>query len=198
MTEVVRHLMTVTEARECVQKINSFLTNPRALILDLYEREGWSALGYESWRACVIAEFKQSERYLYNQLEAARAEKNICAIAQKEIPEGQLRPLTHLPPAQQKEVWQKAVETAPEGKVTAAHVQKVVEEIHRPKRLPDPNVNRCPELMSDKFKSAYDNFLREIKNEKAMDWKTTSIDVALKYIETLKTVILMGKEENRS
>jgi len=41
-----------------------------------------------------------------------------------EIPESQLRPLTKLrnKPDQQREAWQKVVETAPEGKVTAAHV----------------------------------------------------------------------------
>lgn len=40
--------------------------------------------------------------------------------------EGQTRPLTALEPEQQREVWQRAVETAPNGKVTAAHVQTVV------------------------------------------------------------------------
>jgi hypothetical protein len=43
--------------------------------------------------------------------------------------EAQARPLTSLPPSQQSEAWQRAVETAPEGKVTAAHVQAVVDEI---------------------------------------------------------------------
>ncbi|MEI7636016.1 MAG: hypothetical protein WCJ37_01810 [Syntrophus sp. (in: bacteria)] len=81
------------EARECVDKINANMNNVRALILDLYERDGWTALGYETWRECVTAEFKQNQRYLYYQLEAAQTEKNICTIVQKEqIPEGQLRP----------------------------------------------------------------------------------------------------------
>lgn len=43
--------------------------------------------------------------------------------------ESQARPLTSLPPEQQREAWQRAVETAPEGKVTAAHVTRVVEEM---------------------------------------------------------------------
>lgn len=42
--------------------------------------------------------------------------------------ESQARPLTKLPPDQQREVWREAVETAPKGKVTAAHVQSVVDE----------------------------------------------------------------------
>ena len=35
-----------------------------------------------------------------------------------------LRPLTPLPPEKQREVWKEAVETAPDGKVTAKHVQE--------------------------------------------------------------------------
>lgn len=40
--------------------------------------------------------------------------------------ESQARPLVSLPPVAQREVWQAAVETAPGGKVTAAHVQATV------------------------------------------------------------------------
>lgn len=43
--------------------------------------------------------------------------------------ESQARPLTPLAPEQQREAWTRAVETAPEGKITAAHVQAVVDEI---------------------------------------------------------------------
>jgi len=42
--------------------------------------------------------------------------------------ESQARPLTALPPDAQREAWQRAVETAPDGKMTAAHVQRVVDE----------------------------------------------------------------------
>jgi len=35
-------------------------------------------------------------------------------------------PLASLEPEKQREVWQRAVETAPNGKVTAAHVQNTV------------------------------------------------------------------------
>ena len=46
--------------------------------------------------------------------------------------ESQARPLTQLPPEAQSVVWQRAVETAPEGKVTAAHVQAAVNEYKNP------------------------------------------------------------------
>jgi len=41
--------------------------------------------------------------------------------------ERSIRPLTHLDPDTQREAWTKAVDTAPNGKVTAAHVQRVVD-----------------------------------------------------------------------
>ncbi len=94
--------MTAPEARDCIKSIKSNLINTRSLVLDLYDRKGWKALGYENWRECVTKEFNQSEAYLYRQLEAAQAEKNISPIGEKaipkQIPESHLRPLPHLPP----------------------------------------------------------------------------------------------------
>jgi phage N-6-adenine-methyltransferase len=52
--------------------------------------------------------------------------------------ESHVAPLTVLEPAQQREAWAKAVETAPNGKVTAAHVESVVSEYRRPEPLPEP------------------------------------------------------------
>jgi hypothetical protein len=132
MNEPTLIIMTCQEARECVKRINSNMDNIRSLVLDLYERRGWSALGYDNWRECVTAEFEHKERYLYYQLEAAQAEKNICTIVQShKLPESQLRPLIKLKdnPEKQREAWQRAVETAPAGKVTAAHVYKVVKDM---------------------------------------------------------------------
>ena len=49
--------------------------------------------------------------------------------------ESQARPLTVLEPAQQREAWQRAVETAPNGKVTAAHVESVVRSLYVPETI---------------------------------------------------------------
>ena len=45
--------------------------------------------------------------------------------------ERQIRPLVTLPPEKQREAWAKAVSTAPNGKVTSAHVAQVAREYHR-------------------------------------------------------------------
>jgi N6-adenosine-specific RNA methylase IME4 len=117
--------MSEAEARECVNQITGHIQNARVLILDLYERRGWEALGYASWRECVVAEFEASERHMYRQLQAAMSEREICPTGQiGVIPERHLRELDGLSPTDKREVWQAAVETAPEGRVTAAHVRE--------------------------------------------------------------------------
>ena len=125
-------VMTFQEARKCIDEINDNLRNTRALLLDLYERKGWEALGYDSWRACVAGEFKQHQSYLYRQLEAAQAEINISPMGEKpeigKIPERQLRPLTKLAPQEQREVWDEVTKET-EGKPTAKDVEKKVSEI---------------------------------------------------------------------
>jgi phage N-6-adenine-methyltransferase len=44
--------------------------------------------------------------------------------------ESQIRPLTRLSPEDQPIAWQRAVDTAPNGKLTAAHVEQIVSEMH--------------------------------------------------------------------
>lgn len=71
---------------------------------------------------------KQSRAYQL--MDAAQAVENLKTSTIVELPknEAQCRPLTKLPPEQQAEAWQEAVQSAPNGKVTAAHVQQVVEQ----------------------------------------------------------------------
>ncbi|MCI0348146.1 MAG: phage N-6-adenine-methyltransferase, partial [Acidobacteriales bacterium] len=68
----------------------------------------------------------------YRLIEAAEVYENVSNWTQT-LPatESQARPLTALPPEQQAPAWQQAVDSAPAGRVTAAHVQTVVETLHR-------------------------------------------------------------------
>lgn len=52
--------------------------------------------------------------------------------------ESQVRPLTKLAPEDQPIAWQRAVETAPNGKVTGSHVASVVKEMQAPAIPPRP------------------------------------------------------------
>lgn len=61
----------------------------------------------------------------YQLIEAAEVRKNLSTTVDIPLPtsERQARPLTKLDPVDQPIAWQRAVETAPNGKVTAAHVE---------------------------------------------------------------------------
>lgn len=197
MNKPVARVMIYKEARECVDKIKSNMNNVRELVLVLYEREGWTALGYKNWRECVTAEFRQSENYLYRQLEVAQVEKNILPMGKTadQIPERQLRPLVSLRdnPAAQREAWKKAVETAPEGKVTAAHVSKVVNELtgNIAEKKEKAIIKKAVKIeqVDPEFNAAWELLFTAVKNLKALKWKAMSRENALRQIQILIDVI---------
>lgn len=151
MNKPAKRPMLYAEARNCADNIKAHLNNIRQLVFNLHDREGWAALGYANWTECVQKEFKQAERYIFYQYRAAEIEMNVsnCTMVQLgAIPERQLRPLARLEPDQQREAWQKITETAPDGMVTAAHVNKIVREmviVGQEKSLPAPQ----PHIPSD-------------------------------------------------
>jgi len=59
--------------------------------------------------------------------------KNSQALPENEA---QVRPLTKLPPTTQREVWQEAVDTAPQGNVTGKHVESVVKQFQEQQSMP--------------------------------------------------------------
>jgi hypothetical protein len=127
-------IMTADQARVCVERINdgseridTHLGQVRALVLELYESLGWKVLGYKSWRACVTTELKFSQSRLYQIVDAAKVERNLFPTLEKRLPLSQrvVDQVKDLPAEQQREVWKEAVKTAPNGRVTAAHIKKV-------------------------------------------------------------------------
>lgn len=76
-----------------------------------------------------------SRSYAHRMIDAATVTENLLPIGNIPATESQARPLTSLAPDQQREAWQRAIDTAPNGKVTAAHVQSVVDEM-RPAPAP--------------------------------------------------------------
>ena len=73
--------------------------------------------------------WEMSRRWAYQLIEAATVYENVRHGAQI-LPanERQVRPLTALPSQEQPRAWAQAVSTAPNGKLTAFHVARVVEE----------------------------------------------------------------------
>jgi hypothetical protein len=142
--DAVVPLMTTDDARACVNAINGHMNSARALLLDLYERRGWAALGYQNWRECVSAEFQDSQRHLYRQLEAAEIERRIDPMGQIGAhPERQIRPLAALTPIEQPIAWQEANERT-NGKPTARVVEEVVKEMREDWQPDNQNVFTDP------------------------------------------------------
>lgn len=136
--------MNADEAQLCARQIRSGITNVSRLLLELYERDGWKALGYATWRECAMAEFGFKQSHAYRLLAAAEVERNISPIGENQpIPESVLRPLTALEPDQQREAYAKAATATPDGKPTAAQVQKAAVEFAKPKpQQPRPEPER--------------------------------------------------------
>lgn len=77
----------------------------------------------------------------YQLIAAADVHTNLSTIVDNPpTNEAQARELARLPPEQQPEVWEQIVETAPNGKVTAAHAERVVEQLQILPAMPPANV----------------------------------------------------------
>lgn len=88
----------------------------------------------------------------YQYIDAAATVENV-RHGGHQIPtnERQARPLTKLEPEQQQEAWQRAVETAPNGRVTGAHVEKVVKDYLEPLGSADGDSGDIPDSAEDSF-----------------------------------------------
>jgi hypothetical protein len=169
--EVGRALMRIRD-KQLYEKVRGFAT------FESYCKERW---GFERRRA-------------YQFIDAAMVSDNVKNFTQYQIKESHTIPLAKLNnnPEAQRTAWQKAVETAPEGKVTAAHVSKVVKEITGEQPKPyiikhnEPIIKQ--ELISEDFQLAYDAMIIELKNARATKWKTTSYKGALEMMRTLLTI----------
>lgn len=167
MDSLILSKMTTEEAHLWKSRVGGTANQLRVLLFEGYEREAWDALGYGNWTECVKAlaeEYGFTERRLWQLHAANQSEKllNNCSVG--EISESVLRPLTSLSTEHQPAVWQKAVETAPNGRPTAAHVEATVRSMYpnsKAAELP-PNATRltlappiAPSFLSPKPASTY-------------------------------------------
>lgn len=93
MKELQVVVMTKEEAEECVTEIRHASHRMRELLVDLYERDGWKALGYESFADCAQQEFDASVAYMYRQLAVGELEKRLPIGDIGDNRESHLRPL---------------------------------------------------------------------------------------------------------
>lgn len=108
---------------------------------------------WDSFEQYVKQRWEMSVRHAHRLVDSAEIAQNLlppaAGVTNWSPPksESQVRPLKGLEPAEQKEVWDRAVQSAPNGQVTARHVEEVRREFH-PK--PDAKTIELPILPNAK------------------------------------------------
>lgn len=127
-------VMTYEQAVDWKNRLCQSAHNFRDLLIEGHDSEAWRALGYASYTQCLHAiahEIGVSANYAWRELNAAKIERNLldnCQVEKHRIPESHLRPLSGLNPGEQCEAWQEVIRTAPNGKITGAHVENIVKQ----------------------------------------------------------------------
>ena len=124
---------TIEQIKNVIKLQKSAQNIDRAAIYWHRQKRTFSQLGYESFEAFGLAEFGYEKAYLHQTANAYVIEKSLgkSAIADsKQIPEGQLRPLSPVPENERAAIWEEANRKAKElGKErTAKMVQEAVSE----------------------------------------------------------------------
>ena len=175
------------------KNLQSFYEVGRALMEIRDKNYYHDVLGFETFEAYCKEkwDFNSSRaRQLIAATETCDNIKTVTIVTPSN--EGQARPLARLEPEQQREAWQKAVETAPEGKVTAAHVSRVVSDMSqeiKKKRIYTIKKAVDQVTVDPVFKGAYQDFYREVQNAKMGKWEKTDREEALKLVNYLIDLI---------
>ena len=119
--------MTLAEAQAKHAELKSIHAIARTMLLEMRDRKGWLALGFESWADYAIKEWGYSENYLNRLANAARIQSVIVPIGTNEIPESHTRELANLPNDDaMREVYDRV--SAENEKITAKAIQDAVNE----------------------------------------------------------------------
>lgn len=133
MNDMTQMEMTLDEARETDRLIKRHINTTRYLLLDMRDRKGWKALGYESFKEYGEKELGYQENYIHKLVSAAEISLQIGVNQDGTIvqpPESQLRPLKSVPEEIRKQIWDEATKKAEADgdKRTAKHVEMAVAE----------------------------------------------------------------------
>lgn len=125
---ITKNKIELERLEKIIQKnLQSFYEVGRALMEIRDQGYYRDVLGYQTFEEYCRVKWDFTRQHAYRFIDSAKVVDNVTDRLQT-TPANleQTRPLARLAPEQQKEAWQRAVETAPEGKVTAAHVYKIV------------------------------------------------------------------------
>ncbi|MEI7538523.1 MAG: DNA N-6-adenine-methyltransferase [Comamonadaceae bacterium] len=179
---VIVALMTEAEAISAEREIITTGNRLRALLVDFYERRGWAALGYVSWRSWASARLGQHEATAYRELTAGMVEREISPMGEiGQIPERQLRPLAPLrdDPDALRETWDRANEIADdEGNPrTARHVAQAVAERRAPEPVDDEPLTPYEQQIADDVQRSQQRSI--LTSQESAEWYTPAWAVGL-------------------
>lgn len=130
MEIVIKENTTELERLEGIiqQNIGGFYEVGRAL-MDIRDKRFYiNVLGFETFEAYCKARWDFQRTYAYHLIASVKVVDAVSSLDDIQKPSNQLqtRPLEKLSSDQQREAWQKVIDIAPEGKITAALVSKIV------------------------------------------------------------------------
>ena len=132
MNDLIQLEMSLEEARETDRLIKRHINHTRYLLLDMRDRKGWKALGYESFVEYGKKSLGYDKSHIYELADAGEIGLQIgfSAIAENQPKESHLRPLKAVPEAERKAIWEEATRKAEEesAKMTAKRVEDAVRE----------------------------------------------------------------------
>jgi len=124
-------LAELESLEEIIEKgLTSFFEVGKALIT-IKEKELY-LIEYKSFEEYYRARWGFKRTYAHYLIEATKVMDDVHNCERVPTCEAQARPLTKLAPEKRRDAWMKAVSSAPDGKVTAAHVVQVVREMTAP------------------------------------------------------------------
>lgn len=130
--EILPPLMTEAEALRAIEEINSNLNRIRALLVELGERQGYTALGFENMSQLMQSSlFSKARSTLQRELQAGRIERHYLNVPVGTFPERHFRPLSKLKPEYYRSAFGRASNSAKGGLVTEKHVTLAVAELLR-------------------------------------------------------------------
>ncbi len=98
--------MAKTEARRIVCAIHKQAKNLRELLLQLRDRTGWKALGYDTWAACCEKEFGYSKSQANRLIKTQQVGEQVAHTCAASPNVRQSIELARLPDNQQSDCWQ--------------------------------------------------------------------------------------------
>ncbi len=135
MSSLMQLEMTLDEARETDRLIKRHINTTRYLLLDMRDRKGWKALGYENFVEYGEKELGFASTHLYRLADSAEISLQIgfSPLGEKSPPETHLRPLKSVPEEDRKAIWEEATRKAEEegAKLTAKRIEEEVSEWKR-------------------------------------------------------------------